>query len=72
MAGNELDAIGGVAILGRTCRRQADGKLKRSVYEDKLADLHVELVRLQYLINETGRKLVLLFESRDVAPGGTP
>jgi polyphosphate kinase 2 len=48
------------------------GKLKRKVYEAKLAELHMELVKMQYWIKATGRKLVLLFEGRDAAgKGGT-
>jgi hypothetical protein len=47
-----------------------DGKLKRSVYEDRLAELHFELVKMQYWIKETGQKLVLVFEGRDAAGKG--
>jgi polyphosphate kinase len=47
-----------------------DGKLKRSIYEDKLAELHLELVKMQYWIKETGQKLVLVFEGRDAAGKG--
>ncbi len=47
-----------------------DDKLKRSVYEDKLAALHFELVKMQYWIKETGQKLVLVFEGRDAAGKG--
>ena len=45
-------------------------KLKRGIYEDKLAELHFELVKMQYWIKETGQKLVLLFEGRDAAGKG--
>ena len=45
-------------------------KLKRSTYEDKLAELHFELVKMQYWIRETGQKLVLIFEGRDAAGKG--
>ena len=47
-----------------------DGKLKRSIYEDKLAELHFELVKMQYWIKDTGQKLVILFEGRDAAGKG--
>ena len=47
-----------------------DGKLKRKVYEDRLAELHFELVKMQYWIKETGQKLVLVFEGRDAAGKG--
>jgi polyphosphate kinase 2 len=49
--------------------KKAD-KLKRSVYEDKLAELHFELVKMQYWIKDTGQKLVILFEGRDAAGKG--
>ncbi len=45
-------------------------RLKRSVYEEKLAELHFELVKMQYWIKETGHKLVLIFEGRDAAGKG--
>ena len=45
-------------------------KLKRGVYEEKLAELHFELVKMQYWIRETGQKLVLIFEGRDAAGKG--
>jgi polyphosphate kinase 2 len=45
-------------------------KLKRRVYEDKLAELHMELVKMQYWIKATGQKLVVLFEGRDAAGKG--
>jgi polyphosphate kinase 2 len=47
-----------------------DDRLKRNVYESKLAELHFELVKMQYWIKETGQKLVLLFEGRDAAGKG--
>jgi polyphosphate kinase 2 len=47
-------------------------KLKRKPYEAKLAELHMELVKMQYWIKAVGRKLVILFEGRDAAgKGGT-
>jgi polyphosphate kinase 2 len=47
-----------------------NGKLKRKVYEAKLDELHMELVKLQYWIKATGKKLVILFEGRDAAGKG--
>jgi len=49
---------------------QATAKLKRKAYEEKLAELHFELVKMQYWIKEAGRKLVVLFEGRDAAGKG--
>ena len=45
-------------------------KLKRTVYEEKLDELHLELVKMQYWIKETGQRVVLLFEGRDAAGKG--
>ena len=45
-------------------------KLKRVRYEEKLDELHMELVKMQYWIKETGQKVVILFEGRDAAGKG--
>ncbi|MEX2181933.1 MAG: polyphosphate kinase 2 [Gemmatimonadaceae bacterium] len=45
-------------------------RLKRKVYEQKLAELHFELVKLQYWIKEKGERLVIIFEGRDAAGKG--
>ena len=45
-------------------------KLKRKLYEEKLAELHLELVRMQYWVRATGQKVVILFEGRDAAGKG--
>lgn len=46
------------------------GKLKRKVYEALLADLHVELVKLQEWVKATGAKVCVVFEGRDGAGKG--
>jgi polyphosphate kinase 2 len=47
-------------------------KVKRKEYEAKLDELHMELVKMQYWIKATGKRLVVLFEGRDAAgKGGT-
>jgi polyphosphate kinase len=47
-------------------------KVKRDVYETRMADLQLELVRLQYWVKQQGLKVVLIFEGRDAAgKGGT-
>src|SRR3954469_4095634 len=49
-----------------------DEKLGRKEYERELARLHLELVKLQYWIKQTGERVVLIFEGRDAAgKGGT-
>jgi polyphosphate kinase 2 len=45
-------------------------KLKRKVYEEKLAELHFELVKMQYWIKETGQRLLIIIEGRDAAGKG--
>jgi polyphosphate kinase 2 len=47
-------------------------KLKRKVYDEELARLHVELVRLQEWVKHKGLKICIVFEGRDGAgKGGT-
>jgi len=51
---------------------EADGKLKRKKYEQELARLHVEFVKLQQWVVQKGLKVCILFEGRDGAgKGGT-
>ena len=46
------------------------GKLKNSTYERQLAELHIELVKLQEWVKLRGLKVVVLFEGRDAAGKG--
>jgi polyphosphate kinase 2 len=47
-------------------------KLKRSDYEDELAKLHVELVKVQEWVKSSGARICIVFEGRDGAgKGGT-
>src|SRR5436189_1336147 len=51
---------------------QRKAKLSRKDYEQQLAKLHVELVKLQEWVKEKGRKVCVVFEGRDGAgKGGT-
>jgi polyphosphate kinase 2 len=45
-------------------------KLKRKFYEEELARLQVELVKLQEWIRQEGTRVVVLFEGRDAAGKG--
>ena len=45
-------------------------KLKRDVYEQELARLQAELVKLQYWLKDEGLKVVVVFEGRDAAGKG--
>ena len=47
-------------------------KLSKTQYEEELAKLHIELVKLQEWVKYKGLKVVILFEGRDAAgKGGT-
>lgn len=47
-------------------------KMRRQVYERQKAALQVELLKVQRWVEETGQKIVILFEGRDAAgKGGT-
>ena len=47
-------------------------KMKRHVYEQKKAELQVELLKVQDWVKESGQRIVVLFEGRDAAgKGGT-
>ena len=45
-------------------------KLSKKVYESKLAELQLELVKLQEWIVHKGLKVVVVFEGRDAAGKG--
>ena len=45
-------------------------KLKKKVYEEELAKLQLELVKLQDWIKESGARIVVVFEGRDAAGKG--
>ncbi|MFC3226124.1 polyphosphate kinase 2 [Marinibaculum pumilum] len=47
-------------------------RLRTAPYEQKKAELQVELLKVQHWVQETGQKIVILFEGRDAAgKGGT-
>ena len=46
------------------------GRLRKSVYEEELERLHVELVKLQEWIRHEGLRVVVVFEGRDAAGKG--
>jgi polyphosphate kinase 2 len=57
---------------GHAPRAGDGGKLKRRAYEDQLAALHEELVKLQEWVKHEGLKICVVFEGRDGAgKGGT-
>ena len=46
------------------------GKLAKKFYETELAQLQIELVKLQDWVKAEGRQVVVLFEGRDAAGKG--
>jgi len=46
-------------------------KLKRDVYEQALAKLQIDLVKLQYWVKHMGLRVVIIFEGRDAAGKGS-
>ncbi|RST86896.1 polyphosphate kinase 2 [Aquibium carbonis] len=49
-----------------------DKKMDKKEYEETLENLQVELVKLQYWLQSTGKRVMVLFEGRDAAgKGGT-
>ncbi len=61
--------------LGKTQNFQggqsvAKPKLKRKEYEEEIAKLHIELVKLQFWVKRTGARIIVLFEGRDAAGKG--
>jgi polyphosphate kinase 2 len=61
----------GYKPTGDVVRKKIE-KLSRAFYDEELARLQYELVRLQYWVKQTGQRLVLIFEGRDAAgKGGT-
>jgi polyphosphate kinase len=48
----------------------AKPKLKRKEYEEQIAQLHRELVKLQFWVKRTGTRIIVLFEGRDAAGKG--
>jgi polyphosphate kinase 2 len=46
-------------------------KLKAKFYEEQLAQLHLELVKLQYWVKHVGLRVVIVFEGRDAAGKGS-
>jgi polyphosphate kinase len=51
---------------------EGSSKLSNKVYEEELARLQLELVKMQYWVKHTGTRIVIVFEGRDAAgKGGT-
>jgi len=55
---------------GRSSTSSSHTGLKLAEFEQELEKLHVELVKLQEWVEQTGAKIVVLFEGRDAAGKG--
>ncbi len=73
-----LKALSGMSLSESIARAYEKGlypypeKMKRKDYEKQKAALQVELLKLQKWVQDTGQKVVILFEGRDAAgKGGT-
>ena len=53
-----------------TTSHKRNAKLSRKEYEDELAKLHAELVKLQLYVKNKGLKIIVVFEGRDAAGKG--
>jgi polyphosphate kinase 2 len=64
----KLDAREGAADAAKGPERPA--KLKRRIYEQEVARLHTELVKLQEYVKAQGLRVIVVFEGRDAAGKG--
>jgi polyphosphate kinase 2 len=70
--GSGQDAVVAAADTAKPSPFKSDGTLSRKAYEKALAELHVELVKVQHWVQHTGAKVCVIFEGRDGAgKGGT-
>ena len=51
-------------------KRKDQAKLSTKFYEKEIAKLQAELVKLQYWVQETGYRAIVVFEGRDAAGKG--
>lgn len=58
------------AVTGADAPPVARKKLKRALYDTELAQLNLELIRLQYWVKEKDMRVVIIFEGRDAAGKG--
>src|SRR5919198_6254935 len=65
-------ARGGVGLAAAPAEGAKPAVMSRKAYEQELARLQIELVKLQEWVKHAGLKVVVLFEGRDAAgKGGT-
>jgi polyphosphate kinase len=64
------EAMADIKPNAKTTGLKSEGRLKNKEYEKELARLHVELVKLQQWVVQTGAKVCVVFEGRDGAGKG--
>jgi polyphosphate kinase 2 len=61
-----------IKLKEKTSEGEGSSKISNKKYEKHLANLQLELVKMQYWVKHTGTRIVVLFEGRDAAgKGGT-
>jgi polyphosphate kinase len=61
-----------IRLKEKTSEGEGSSKISNKKYEKHLANLQLELVKMQYWVKHTGTRIVVLFEGRDAAgKGGT-
>jgi polyphosphate kinase 2 len=69
---NEKNSVRSAESSGARESTKAPGRMKNKDYEKELKSLHIELVKLQEWVVQTGAKVCVVFEGRDGAgKGGT-
>jgi len=58
------------SVRTESMQSAATEKLKRKEYEELIAELHIELVKLQFWAKHAGARIVVIFEGRDAAGKG--
>jgi polyphosphate kinase len=58
------------SVRTESMQSAATQKLKRKEYEELIAELHIELVKLQFWAKHAGARIVVIFEGRDAAGKG--
>ncbi len=56
--------------MSNNSKSKIEKKLKKAIYEQELESLHLELIKLQEWIRNTGKRVVIVFEGRDAAGKG--
>lgn len=70
MSAKELYEADPAALISQGRHIRKNGKLKNWFYEQELAKLQIELVKLQYWIKQQGLRVIIIFEGRDAAGKG--